>query len=217
MVSQMKTMSGYTFDEVFSSLQKTIRRSDEKMALYWATELEHGFPSHLWNRLEIIAAEDVGIGDLIAVISVRLFKEQYFEAKARKNDAFRLFLANAILALCRARKSRIADNLVNVVYRGPRDYPIPDVGQDKHTRAGRAAGRGWEHFFGEGVLLIQPDGQIGDCLIDESAQSYAAECRNLVEAGVPFADSSIWKAKANGTTRNESRWEENRSQGELQF
>jgi replication-associated recombination protein RarA len=217
MVSQMKTMSGYTFDEVFSSLQKMIRRSDEKMALYWATELEHGFPSHLWNRLEIIAAEDIGIGDLTAVIAVRLFKEQYFEAKQRKNDAFRLFLANAILALCRAPKTRIADNLVQVVYRGPRNRPIPDVGKDKHTRAGRHAGKGWQHFFDEGVLLIQPDGLIGDCLIDESAQGYATECRNLVEQGVPYVDADIWRAKANGTTRRDDGPEEGQSQAELIF
>lgn len=36
--------------------------------------------------------------------------------------------------------------------------PIPDIALDKHARAGRAMGRGFDHFFKEGAKLVNPDG-----------------------------------------------------------
>lgn len=84
--------------------------------------------------------------------------------KAKKNDKkHRLFLAHAILALCRSQKSRIANNLVIFIY-GERKFkgakpPIPDYALDMHTLGGAKKGRrkdtrkGKEHFLEEGAKL----------------------------------------------------------------
>ena len=155
-IGEQPTLTGYRFDEVLSSLQKMIRQSDEEKAMYWAIELERSFAPHLWNRLEIISHEDVGIHDLTLIPFIRTCKEQYFEMKKRKNDANRMVLSNAILAMCRSRKTRLADNFCIQTYRRAESeiLEIPDVAKDKHTKAGRQMGRGFEHFFDEGVKLV---------------------------------------------------------------
>ena len=54
------TKRGYNFYEVLSAFQKAIRRGDGKLAGYWALELyDSGFETHVWNRLRIIACEDI--------------------------------------------------------------------------------------------------------------------------------------------------------------
>ena len=56
---QIKTIRGYDFYEVTSAMQKAIRRSDLKLAGYFALELfESGFWLYLWKRLLTISAED---------------------------------------------------------------------------------------------------------------------------------------------------------------
>jgi replication-associated recombination protein RarA len=51
-------------DEVASAVQKCIRRGLEEDALYWGYEMmaspNPSHRTHLWNRLKVIASEDVG-------------------------------------------------------------------------------------------------------------------------------------------------------------
>ena len=181
-ISAMKTMSGYRFDEVFSSLQKCIRRGWEKDALYWAIELEPQFSKHLWNRLEIIAHEDISLGSIETIQFVKVCKDQYFEMRNRKNSAYRMVLANAILAMVRAPKSRVGLHFCNLMYRSDEMLPIPDVGKDQHTQAGRALGRGLEHFMDVGAVLENEA---------EGIDPYVAEARELILNKVPFKDDGI--------------------------
>jgi replication-associated recombination protein RarA len=177
-IGNMKTLSGYRFDEVFSALQKTIRRGEEREAMYWAIELEKEFAPHLWNRLEIIAHEDIGIADMHCLLFVRMCKEQYFEIRKRKSGSTRLVLSNAILAMARAEKCRLADEFNIVSYRYNPQYAIPDVARDKHTSAGRRMGRGVGHFLDEGVMINNAwDGYDGE---------YYDEHRRLLEADAPI-------------------------------
>jgi replication-associated recombination protein RarA len=60
-VSSPLTRKGYYLDEVTSALQKEIRRCKEYEAVYWALELESFNYKALWNRLKVIASEDVGL------------------------------------------------------------------------------------------------------------------------------------------------------------
>ena len=155
-IGAMKTLQGFRFDEVFSALQKTIRRGEEREAMYWAIELEKDFAKHMWNRLEIIAHEDIGIADIQCLQFVRMCKEQYFEIRTRSSGSTRLILSNAILAMARAKKCRLADEFNIVSYRSNPGYAIPDVAKDKHTSAGRRMGRGVDHFLEEGVIIVNP-------------------------------------------------------------
>ena len=146
-----RTPKGYELHEVISALQKEIRRCKDYEAVYWAIELEAFNPTALWNRLKIIASEDIGIANPNASLLVDVLEKQYMAAG--KNDSSRLFLVHAVLYLARSPKSRIVDNLLTVVYNAEERLEIPDYALDKHTYRGRKMGRGLEHFFAEGAKL----------------------------------------------------------------
>ena len=154
-MSRFSTTSGYGYDETISALQKMIRRGDEVEAMYWAIELEENFNSSLWDRLEVISHEDIGITSMDVIIFVRTCKEQYLEFRGKGSGSRRLMLSNAILALCRAKKTRVADHFNISSYRRlPEERrEIPDVAKDVHTKLGEAMSRGWDHFFEEGTIL----------------------------------------------------------------
>jgi replication-associated recombination protein RarA len=150
--------------EVISALQKEVRRGNEEDALYWALELEQiapDKPNLLWNRLKVIATEDISIAHTFLSCLIEVLYKRYLEFRGK--DESRLFLAHAILALCRAPKSRIADEFLEVV-KGEmmegKKLEIPDYALDKHTARGRAKGRGMEHFLTEGAKLVNESQEV---------------------------------------------------------
>jgi len=152
-----QTQRGYDIYELLSALQKDIRRGNEYEALFWAVELESFNPRMLWNRLRIIASEDIGITNPLAPLIIDVLEKEYDDAKERENDSNRLFLVHAVLFLARSRKSRIVDDLLNVVYgqiqHEDKKLPIPDYALDMHTLRGKKMKRGLDHFFSEGTKL----------------------------------------------------------------
>ena len=163
MLFPRQTENGYPFDEVASAIQKAIRRGLEEEAMYWAVEMESKFPDYLWKRLQVISVEDIGIADPQVVLYVaemrRLYQElkkEYDKEPKRKSRSFRMVLANAVLAMCRAKKSRIGDEFQIVIY-GRKEQgwklEIPDYALDMHTGRGRNMKRGADHFWSEGVKL----------------------------------------------------------------
>jgi replication-associated recombination protein RarA len=142
---------GYPLSEAISALQKEIRRGNEEAAMYWALELENGYPQYLWHRLEVIVNEDIGPAAPEVIVLVHTLKQQYMEMIARPGQASELLcLANAILAMCRSEKSRLADNFMTVVQQERAQnglkLEVPDYALDKHTLKGKQKGRGWEFF-----------------------------------------------------------------------
>lgn len=168
-MSRIRTEHG-NFDlfEVISAVQKCIRRGKEKEAMFWALELVPRYHKYLLQRLCIIANEDIGMADrdvIRFVYEQRRFALEMVEEG--KDGSFRLVLANIILSMCRAEKSRLADHFQCVVnqsrLRGKmtRD-DVPDVALDKHTQRGRNEyGRSWEHWLEEGCKL-EPVGDVED-------------------------------------------------------
>jgi replication-associated recombination protein RarA len=153
----VNTSSGYDLYELLSALQKCIRRGMEYEAVHFAVELEEFNSTALWNRLKIIASEDVGCANPTAPILVETLFKEYQASKSKLNDdAYKLFMVNAVVCLCRSPKTRITDDLQNVVYtervEGKR-LEIPDFALDMHTKEGKAKGRGIEEFFSEGNKL----------------------------------------------------------------
>jgi replication-associated recombination protein RarA len=154
------TGGGYDFYECTSAMQKCIRRGLEEQAMFWAIELETRFHDYLWKRLQIISIEDIGIGDPQVVLYVaemrKLYQELRKDFEKRGARSLRMALSNAILAMCRATKSRIGDEFGIVMYGRHEDglHPeIPDFALDQHTKRGKEMGRGPEHFFSEGIKL----------------------------------------------------------------
>jgi replication-associated recombination protein RarA len=149
-----ETKRGYDFNELLSALQKDVRRGHEYDAVFWAVELEGFNHRALWNRLRIIASEDIGPANPVAPLVIDVLEKEYKDFKGKKGDPHRLFLVNAVLYLARSPKSRMVDDLLNVVYgeiqHEDKRLPIPDYAIDMHTERGRKMGRGYEHFFTEG-------------------------------------------------------------------
>lgn len=148
------TQRGYDCYEVISALQKEIRRGKEENAMFWALELESFKEIMVWDRLRVIASEDVGIASPFLTVAVETLRKQYFETKG---DARRLFLAHAVIMLAKSPKSRIVDDLLNTVYleinHENKKLNMPNYALDKHTLRGMKMGRGWEYFFTYGCKL----------------------------------------------------------------
>jgi replication-associated recombination protein RarA len=198
-LESMQTDGGYVLTEVLSALQKCIRRGSERQAMYWAIEMESAYAKHLWNRLEVIVHEDIGLANPLSIPFIRTCKEQYWDMKDRKNGGYRLVLTNAIAMMCRSKKTRLADNLANVAYRTDEHYDIPDVALDKHTARGRKMKRGWTHFFDEGSKIsneaegldIYQD-EAHDLMSRNKPMKYAKskQSRQKIEEVVPYDSES---------------------------
>jgi replication-associated recombination protein RarA len=153
-----KTNSGYDLFELLSALQKCISRGMKYEAVHFAVELEDFNSTSLWNRLEIMASEDIGCANPTMPILIETLHKSYLKAKEKLNDnSHRLFLVNAVVCLCDSPKSRLVDDLLITVYlerqNGVKLPNIPDFALDMHTQKGREMGRGIEHFFNEGCKL----------------------------------------------------------------
>lgn len=173
-----QTIKGYNTYEVLSAMQKDIRRGNESAALYWAIELtDSGFFAMAVNRLRVTAFEDIGIADKETVLFVVVCLDQAMTWKKANNDAWYLALADAVLALCRAKKSRISDSFQAAVMsaRQKENLPMPDYALDKHTARGRRLGRGLDHFIQEGAQLSNEDAATPDPYLDEAVRFWKAE------------------------------------------
>jgi replication-associated recombination protein RarA len=167
--------------ETISGMQKSVRRGLEVDAGRFFFELaEEGYFSAAVNRLRVIMHEDVGLGDPMAIMFAEdaLTRATLWKNDVRgENGAWRLAASNAILALCRAKKSRLADHFQAVV-RGRNAegvLEIPDYSLDMHTRKGCAMGRGIDHFRQVGALL-ENKADIPD--------PYEEECYKVCESGI---------------------------------
>ena len=172
--AELKTPHGHKVGEVASALQKDVRRNNEREALYWAYELAlTGYSNYAWKRLRIIASEDVGPGTPMMAVLIRTLYENFNEQKkADKGDEGNavLFLAHAVIALCRAEKSRVVDTALVVLIGGPEGrarFEIPDYALDMHTAAGRRLKRGAEHFYEE-CAAVSPEADVDDPYLDEA-------------------------------------------------
>jgi replication-associated recombination protein RarA len=157
-----KTVGGHDYYEVASALQKCVRRGQEEDALFWGTELYLSeYADHAWSRLLIIASEDVGLASPQTFVQVKGLHDLY--TRNKKSGEAKLFFVHAVLALVRAPKSRIVDHATIAFFEGVRPHRnIPDYAYDLHTSHGRLLKRGYEHFFDEGSLLVQPDTDLVD-------------------------------------------------------
>jgi replication-associated recombination protein RarA len=172
---QLKTPNGYDFFEAASALQKEIRRGKEEQAMFWALELGERYMDYVWQRLLIISNEDVGLAAPRTILLVNTLHDQYEKIKKKKGTGWRMMLANAVLALCRAPKTRLADSFACAMTHR-RDTlqvrpEVPDYALDAHTKRGKAKGRGLEHWRTEGCRVV---GDAGLDIYEEEAFQYRA-------------------------------------------
>jgi len=182
MKRELETENGYPLLECASALQKTIRRGMEVEAMFWATELETRYHNYLWTRLTAIVNEDISLASPETLILFEVFRNQYQLLREKsRGTSERMVLANAILALCRAPKTRVGDDLQTMVYRkriqeGWR-LEMPDYALDRHTARGRHMKRDYTHWHEEGLKLVNET---------QGLNPYAEEARHLREKHGPM-------------------------------
>ena len=95
-----------------SSLQKSIRRGNIREALKAAHILQRFSSTHLWNRLKVIALEDIGLSDP-DIVSQVLFVAG--KAQWRDKHAGDGFILNYLIhQLCASVKCRVLDDALYV-------------------------------------------------------------------------------------------------------
>lgn len=134
---------GTPLNEAVSVMIKELRRGKEAEALYWARQIEEGgFYKYVWRRLAIFCAEDVGLGNPLAICVVQSLWNAYETAKkdSSRGTPDGNLITMAVLTLARSEKNREADHLKNAVHslvkHGWRPE-IPDYAIDMHTKRGR--------------------------------------------------------------------------------
>ncbi len=155
----VKTFHGFAADLVISALQKEIRRNHAENACLLAYEFVMTSPAmedYLWQRLKIIAVEDVGFGEPTAPVVINaLF--QMMSTFDRSVAERKLFAVHAVRYLCACQKDRSSDEMINWIMHevesGRVKAEIPDYALDMHTAAGQAKGRGIRHFLEEGSRI----------------------------------------------------------------
>jgi MgsA AAA+ ATPase C terminal len=193
------TKGGYDSYEVMSAFQKSVRRGDEYYALYWGTEMaldpfNRSAISRVWNQMQTIASEDVGLANPNMCLQIRLLREMYEELPESRSDTGqtrvgvgRLYITHAILLLVHSKKSRACDYATIAFFNGSRLHEtlevfetdekargamsdVPDFALDKHTRRGRRKRRGVAHFFEVGGLLANESPEIVALWKDKARQ-----------------------------------------------
>lgn len=157
---QILTKNGYDFFECTSSFQKSIRRCDENNALFFAVELYNSnYAEYVWKRIFVMLSEDIGLANPALPQQIWSLYEMYslLKAKKDKHEPEKLHFTHAVLLLVRSPKSRLVDWALIDAFRKHDERvattPALDVALDKHTRRGKALGRGFDHFFEEGCKL----------------------------------------------------------------
>lgn len=153
------TANGLHADEVISTLQKSIRRGDVRNGVLCAAEMaatSAELDRYLWDRLHVIAVEDVGFGRPAAIVTVVALDAARMRFAPGTHDRL-LFAVHAIRLLAESPKDRSNDELANVVRLDLADGVVPEIPDhaiDMHTRRGREQGRDLGHFLKEGALTV---------------------------------------------------------------
>lgn len=150
---------GHAFDELTSWFQKALRRGQADEAIYAVLQLAANYEAYCWRRLKTIVTEDVGLADPDLMVRVQALHAAANElGKDPKQQANRLsHLVLATMLAARSPKSRIVDDALTL-HMAEMDDPeqrreVPDAAVDRHTRRGRAQGKGWTEFLEEGCRL----------------------------------------------------------------
>lgn len=165
MAQKAITLDGHDFFEALSALQKSVRRNKEGDALYWAYQLSQFNPVALWNRLKVFASEEVGLASPETVLLVRALYDNWQDIAEKDSGERGLFIAHAVVALCRAKKSSLAVNAACIMTVLPK-REVPDYALDRHTHRGKTMGRGWDHFFDVGAHRENLDETIPDIYLE---------------------------------------------------
>ena len=134
---------GTPLNEAVSTLIKELRRGHELEALYWARQIEAGgFYKYVWRRLAIFCAEDVGLGNPLAITVVQSLWNAYETAKkdSSRSQPDGNLITMAVMVCARSEKNRECDHLKNAEHSLEKHGwkpGIPEYAVDMHTARGQ--------------------------------------------------------------------------------
>lgn len=156
----------YPLDEVVSALQKEIRRGSQEHAFYWAsTMVEFGYEDYMWRRIMVILGEDIGHHDRTVAPFVLAMCQANAIATANSKEKPKTdtnFLANAIIAMCQAVKTREGcelDEYVGYCKLHGLKLEIPSYAVDMHTKRGSQEGHLRENDGEKGNAFFEKEGR----------------------------------------------------------
>jgi replication-associated recombination protein RarA len=150
------TIHGLASDEVRSSLHKHVRRGRVEEAVRAAIELCRTDAEHeteMWRRLQVLAAEDVGMGDPAAITIVRACHEAADDTDPGSYDRM-VFAAHAAGYLAQAPKNPVLGEIMQLVLHRELGPEIPDEALCIHTKRGQELGRTMEDWFRDGTVVV---------------------------------------------------------------
>ena len=168
-----KSPHGHDMGTLQSWLQKSIRRGDERNALYAAAQLSlTGFSGAVFNICFTTASEDIGLAEHNLVQELLALHGAYKIEVSRNSEHFpqRLQLTHAVLLCCRAAKSRLVDHGLIVAFEGSEVRTPPDWVLDIHTHQGKAAGKTVGDFFAVENGAMNPKATITDPYEEQAKQ-----------------------------------------------
>ena len=177
----VKTFNGFQADHVISALQKEIRRGNIENAALLAYEMILTSPAledYLWHRLKVISVEDIGFGEPLAPILIQSLFEMVGVCDRNVGER-KLYAIHAVRYLCRCKKDRSSDEMINWINHTSKSGTllpvIPDYALDMHTAEGQKKGRGRRHFFEEASRTV-PELQDRD-------RTYLERIMKMLDAG----------------------------------
>ncbi len=156
--TRITSLRGYAADELISTLQKSIRRGDLRLALLVAREMVETsaeLEEVMWSRLCVISCEDVGDGSWREPVLINSLYEMHQRLGREAGDRW-LFAVHAVRFLATAVKDRTSDEWANLIpheIQADRPFEIPDYALDVHTRRGQQAGRTVDDFWADGSII----------------------------------------------------------------
>jgi len=164
----LHTVHGYRLDEVMSDLQKCVRRAREKEAVFLVRELvDSGFVRYFWRRMMIIASEECSNDIALCAHIGQLAKNAELATSGFTKLRNSIIESQAVIAACRARKSREAcDASCWAYYATKAGYRIPlhPSSIDVHTMRGKQLRKTMEDFKREGRLVAGEQDPSNDSL-----------------------------------------------------
>jgi putative ATPase len=190
--------------DTISAFIKSVRGSDVDAALYWLAKMIHAGedPRFITRRLMILAAEDVGLADPMAlVLTVAAHQAAEFVGWPEA----RIPVAEATIYLASAHKSNTAISAIDAALadvRQGRTLPVPDHLRDAHYKGAERLGHGTGyqyahnhpgHFVAQDYLgatrqYYEPSDQGIEKKIKERVEHWRAELARRRES--PRSDSA---------------------------
>ena len=152
------TIHGLQTDEVRSALHKHVRAGRMEQAIRAAIELartDAGHESMLWNRLRVMAAEDIGLADPNAPAIVYALWQSAAAAPPEAYDRL-VFAAQATGYLASSPKDPTPVEIMQVVLHEELVPEVPDAAIDIHTKRGQLMGRTMSDWYATGTF-VEPE------------------------------------------------------------